>query len=158
MSIVFKVPGKVKGKARARTYFDSRAGRYRSITPAGTVEYENRVRLAWDQMKHPGWFDDQALSVLIVAYYEIPKTTSRKDRERIATGKLHPTKKPDADNIAKSVCDALNHIAYHDDSQIVMLVVTKRYTDGAPHVLVSIDDVTEPIYRKEEDNEQGDPV
>lgn len=145
MGVTFRVPGKVKGKARARTYYDPRAGKHRSITPQGTVEYENSVRLAWNQLDEPGWFNGEALAVTIIAYYEIPKSTTRKDRDRIQNGKLHPTKKPDADNIAKSICDALNHIAYHDDSQIVMLSILKRYTEGAPYALVGIRDVTDPI-------------
>ena len=80
----------------------------------------------------------------IIAYYEIPKSTTKKDRKRIEALDLHPTKKPDADNIAKTICDALNDLAYHDDSQIVMLMVMKRYTLGGPYALVSIRDVNEP--------------
>lgn len=37
------------------------------------------------------------------------------------------TTKPDADNIAKLVLDALNGKAWHDDSQITSLDVTKLY-------------------------------
>lgn len=144
MGVIFKVPGRVKGKARARTYYDPRSGRYRSITPSGTVEYENSVRLAWDQLNKPGWFNGEALAMTIIAYYEIPKSTTKKDRKRMEALDLHPTKKPDADNIAKTICDALNDLAYHDDSQIVMLMVMKRYTLGGPYALVSIRDVNEP--------------
>ena len=35
--------------------------------------------------------------------------------------------KPDTDNIAKSVLDALNGLAYGDDKQIVELKVRKYY-------------------------------
>lgn len=35
--------------------------------------------------------------------------------------------KPDLDNLAKGVMDALNGIAWHDDSQIVKLELTKRW-------------------------------
>ena len=44
-------------------------------------------------------------------------------------GELRPTKKPDCDNIAKVILDALNGIAYHDDSQVVELVVHKHYAE-----------------------------
>ena len=40
-------------------------------------------------------------------------------------------KKPDADNIAKSVLDALNGFAYNDDNQIVCLTVQKLYDTNA---------------------------
>jgi Holliday junction resolvase RusA-like endonuclease len=35
--------------------------------------------------------------------------------------------KPDCDNIAKIVCDALNGIAYKDDSQIFDVKISKVY-------------------------------
>ena len=40
-----------------------------------------------------------------------------------------PTKKPDADNIIKSIADALNGIAYADDSQIVQATVNKWWAE-----------------------------
>ena len=57
----------------------------------------------------------------------------------MAEWKLHPTKKPDADNIAKVICDALNGVAYGDDTQVVNLNVKKRYTDEEPKVIVHIE-------------------
>lgn len=47
--------------------------------------------------------------------------------------------KPDWDNIGKAVCDALNGIAYKDDSQVVSANVYKVWaSDGLPKVVVSI--------------------
>ena len=41
-------------------------------------------------------------------------------------------KKPDApDNIAKIICDALNNIAYGDDTQVIELTVVKKYAKRA---------------------------
>ena len=40
--------------------------------------------------------------------------------------KLHIIKKPDSDNIAKVVLDALNGVAYIDDKDVVKLTVTKE--------------------------------
>jgi Holliday junction resolvase RusA-like endonuclease len=37
--------------------------------------------------------------------------------------------KPDADNLAKFVLDALNGTYYKDDSQICLLYVEKKYGD-----------------------------
>lgn len=50
-----------------------------------------------------------------------------------APGMLRPsapkekTSKPDVDNLAKFVLDALNGHAFHDDAQIVSLLVTKQF-------------------------------
>lgn len=43
-------------------------------------------------------------------------------------GKELPLKKPDIDNIVKVVADALNGVAYHDDTQIIMVVAKKVYS------------------------------
>jgi len=48
--------------------------------------------------------------------------------------------KPDLDNIMKVVCDALNQIAYRDDSQIVSAYLAKMYSD-TPRVEVEIIEV-----------------
>ena len=45
-------------------------------------------------------------------------------------GNIRPTKKPDCDNISKVICDALNGIAFHDDSMIVELAVEKFYSEN----------------------------
>ena len=44
-------------------------------------------------------------------------------------GELMPAKKPDIDNIAKAVLDALNSVAYRDDTQIVDLQIRKQYSE-----------------------------
>ena len=43
-------------------------------------------------------------------------------------GKEKPTKKPDVDNIVKTVTDALSGVIYKDDKQITSLVVGKIYS------------------------------
>lgn len=44
-------------------------------------------------------------------------------------GEILPTKKPDSDNIIKIILDALNGIAYHDDSQICSIHFEKKYAE-----------------------------
>lgn len=52
-------------------------------------------------------------------------------------GFLH---KPDADNVAKSILDALNGLAYKDDSQVANLLVFKQY--GAENkILVEMEEL-----------------
>ena len=48
-----------------------------------------------------------------------------------------PTKKPDTDNIAKTILDSLNGIAFEDDKQVVALLVKKLYGEEAK-VVVSL--------------------
>ena len=134
--ITFTVPGPPKGKARARTVHTG--GRTFSYTPEGTVLYENLVKTCFYQTGvHP--FDaDEELRANITAYYPIAKSTSKKKRQQMLAGLIRPTKKPD--NVIKSILDALNKVAYHDDTQIVSLSVEKFYSDS-PRVEVAISSI-----------------
>jgi Holliday junction resolvase RusA-like endonuclease len=55
-------------------------------------------------------------------------------------GLLKPTGKPDADNIAKIVGDALNGVVWVDDSQIVLLTIRKMYAEEGK-VTVNVEEV-----------------
>lgn len=122
--LIFTIPGNPKAKARPRV---TRSGH--AYTPAQTIEYENLVRMSFVS-EWPEWKpSDLHVHASIIAFFEIPKSFSKKKRIDISVGKLYPTKKPDADNIAKSILDSLNGIAYHDDSQVVELNVTKLYSE-----------------------------
>lgn len=47
-------------------------------------------------------------------------------------------KKGDIDNFIKAVLDALNHLTFHDDSQVCSVYATKDFAarDESPHVLI----------------------
>ena len=65
-------------------------------------------------------------------------------KKEMEYGQILPTKKPDADNIAKVICDALNGVAYGDDAQICKLCVSKRYqaVEGStPYTVVEVEKV-----------------
>ena len=53
---------------------------------------------------------------------------------------IRPIKKPDMDNVIKMVADALNQVAYKDDTQIVDCQVRKFYSEE-PRVEVIIREV-----------------
>ena len=134
----FTVPGEPQGKARARTWYDARVGRMASKTPENTVIYENLVKLCYQSAARNYHFpDDTPLRVEIRAYFSIAKRTARKWLPSMAAGLIRPTKKPDVDNITKAVLDALNKVAYKDDSAIVHFSIEKYYSD-TPRVEVTI--------------------
>lgn len=144
--IKFRVEGEPQGKARPRVYNGH------AFTPAKTVHYENWIRVCMEsQMQAEGrsretfaYMDGEALQVKVVAYFSIPKSYSKKKREAIARREVFPTKKPDIDNIGKAVCDALNGLAYKDDSQVVDMRIHKRYTQEPEGFLeISIERVEE---------------
>lgn len=132
MFLSFTVPGEPVGKARPRM---TRSGH--TYTPEKTVSYENLVKLCF-KAKYPDEKPaESTVQMVITAYYGIAKSASNKKRQLMADGKIRPIKKPDADNIIKAVADALNGIAYKDDSQIVNVTIAKWYSD-TPRVEVAI--------------------
>ena len=132
MEVCFFVPGPPQGKARSRTVYNRRAGYTQSFTPQKTVLYENWIKsMYWQESQRMMWGEAEPLAVRITAVYEPPKSTGKRARARMLDGELLPTKKPDADNIAKVVLDALNGVAYRDDSQVVRLAVEMEYGEEA---------------------------
>ena len=134
--IKFSIPGQPFGKQRPKF---SRAGNYvKTYTPNETVSYENLVKLMYQQAAEGKLFSEDAmLDVRITAYYEIPKSISKKKRKAMLEHKIRPAKKPDWDNVGKIVCDSLNKVAYRDDSAVVDAQVRKFYSEN-PRVDVTI--------------------
>lgn len=128
--IQFTIPGQPTGKARPRV---TKWGTHNTVK---TVLYENLVKTLCPRQKIEGYiFAD------IVAYYQVPKGASKVKQAKMMDGTIRPTTKPDIDNICKIIFDALNGIAYDDDSQIVLLTAEKKY--GEPRVEVTLEEVTE---------------
>lgn len=135
---MFAVPGKPQGKARARTFYNNKSNKMSSVTPETTVLYENLIKTCFQQRYGQKRFSDDAYVVAhILAYFEPPKSVSKKKRAEMLEHKVWPAKKPDGDNIAKVVLDALNGIAYHDDTQVISLTVAKVYSEEA-HLSITL--------------------
>lgn len=134
--ITFTVLGKPQGKGRPRA---ARAGAHvRMYTPAQTVSYENKIMACYLAACHA---DGRAelrfaapVEMWIEAYFEVPKSYSKAKAARCHENALLPCCKPDMDNITKAVADALNGVAYKDDTAITDQHITKRY--GSPARLV----------------------
>jgi Holliday junction resolvase RusA-like endonuclease len=124
----FEVIGTPIAKGRPRL------GRWGTYTPERTANYENLVKISYlNQCNYK--FVDKPLKMEIWAYFE-PTKTEKKSKKKYASliGQAY-IKKPDLDNIAKSICDALNDVAYEDDSQIVVLIIHKLYAEQAKAVI-----------------------
>ena len=132
MQIEFTVPGEPQGKARPRIT------RYGTYTPKKTVNYEKAIKNAF--LSAGGRRTESPVKVSITAYYKIPKSASKAKTASMECGDILPTKKPDLDNIAKCVCDALNGVAYNDDAQVCWLKVSKKYSDD-PKIEVTVREV-----------------
>lgn len=125
----FRIDGKPQGKGRPRF---TRSGH--TYTPDNTAEYEQRVKLAYrlgGGVKLTGF-----ISADIRAVFAVPKSYTKKQRSAALALHFAP-RKPDCDNIAKIILDALNGLAYDDDAQVVKLHVEKCY-GAADYVAVEL--------------------
>lgn len=139
--VEFCVQGKPQGKARARTFYDTKTNKMRSITPQQTKSYEDLIR--WSYISAKGkYFGTSLVKVDIIAYYEIPQSFTKKKREQAINKEIYPTSKPDCDNIIKVVLDALNGVAYYDDKQVISVSCKKVYApQGCVYVKLNILDI-----------------
>lgn len=141
MEVNFTIYGEPKGKGRPR--FNTKTGH--AITPKDTVNYETLVHMEYlNQCGNAKFPDDAMLDMRIKAYYPIPKSKSKKQQNLMREGIARPIKKPDMDNCIKIIADALNKIAYRDDTQIVDCQVRKFYSDN-PRVEVRILDIKKQV-------------
>lgn len=135
----FTIPGEPKGKQRPRVTM--RGGYATTYTPKETVSYENFVKMCFIQQCGREMLEG-AIEADITAYYSIPKSVSKTKHRQMCSGEIRNVKKPDCDNLAKIVLDSLNGIAYHDDSQICELSVSKLYGEE-PGVVVFLQTIDE---------------
>lgn len=105
-------------------------------TPAATKKYEETIRKAW-MMKHGNVPLEGPLTVRLYFYFGIPKSDTKAKKAAKAGGMMRDSIREDVDNCTKSVLDALNGVAYKDDSQVVTILAKKRYAD-VPHVVIII--------------------
>ena len=123
MEYEFEVIGKIVGKERPRVNLYSGM----VYTPTKTKDYETLVQ-QYFKMKYPNVTElTGRVGIDIVAYLSIPKSTPKKNIPDMLDNKVSPTKKPDIDNIAKSILDAMNKFIIHDDNQVSKISIEKRY-------------------------------
>ena len=124
------VPGNPVGKGRPRA-FQTRGAR-RTIkmhTPEKTRAYEQAIALAGKLAMQGREPLGGPVAMRLDIFMPIPASWSKAKREAALLSSVMPISKPDASNVLKAVEDALNGIAYIDDSQIIDVWLRKRYSD-----------------------------
>lgn len=124
-AIYFVVYGEPQGKGRPRA--SSRGGFVRMYTPAATQAYENEIAGLAARAMGELQVLSTAISLRVVAHHAIPVSWSKKKQLAALNGEVIPGK-PDLDNVAKAVLDAMNGVVYVDDKQVIRLVAEKRYS------------------------------
>jgi Holliday junction resolvase RusA-like endonuclease len=115
------IPGRPYAKKRHRV--GTIRGRARAFNPPENDRFEHVVRtLAASVLRAP---IEGPVRVVIVATFAPPASWSG-TRRATAIGTPHASR-PDADNIAKAIKDALNRLAWTDDAQVAELTVRKLW-------------------------------
>lgn len=81
-----------------------------------------------------------AIAMELFFYRKIPVQTKPILRSQMITGVARPTTRPDIDNLAYLVTNALKGIVYLDDAQIVTLHLEKLYSEN-PRTVIKVREV-----------------
>lgn len=128
-SMSFLIDGMPFGKQRPR--FRRRGNFVQTYTAPKTKAYEDLVRIEAVEAMQTEQPLETPVAVCVYVCFPVPPSYSKKRSQACLDGLERPTKKPDLDNIAKAVTDAMNGIVYKDDSQIVSMHLTKVYGPSA---------------------------
>lgn len=105
-------------KARPRATVNKKTGKIFVYTPDRTSEATNLIR---DKVSKLEPFSrDTPLSLEVWIYRSRPKSIPKKQK--------YPINRPDADNYAKLITDALEKFVFIDDAQLVDVIIHKRYS------------------------------
>ena len=126
----FVVQGTPQPKERPRATV--RGGYAVVYTPKNTVQFERYVKQVASEYAPPKLLSG-ALVMALSFYLQRPQSLPAKV--------MYDTKRPDIDNLAKSVMDALEGIIYEHDAQVIHLDATKGY--DTPRVEILIEELPE---------------
>lgn len=144
MELNFNIPGEPCAQGRPR--FTTINGHVRAYDPTKSRNYKSFVKmLALAAVKEQDWmYTELPVFITITCYLPVAKSKSKKYREAALAGEIFPTRKPDVDNVFKTITDALSGIAYKDDKQIVYACINKLYgSEPLVKVLVTAKDKKE---------------
>lgn len=123
------IPGEPCAQGRPR--FSTVNGHAKAYDPEKSRNYKSFVKyIATGEAKKQGWrYTELPLHIDVKAYLPIATSKSKKFKAAALAGDERPTKKPDIDNLFKTVTDAMSGILYKDDKQIVSATISKWYSD-----------------------------
>jgi Holliday junction resolvase RusA-like endonuclease len=124
---VFGLPV-AQGRPRA---YKTPAGQVRVFDPANARDWKRTVQAQVLTQKPPAPVEGP---LAVALQFFLPRPPSLPKRERF------PAKRPDAENLAKAVLDAMQGVVYRDDGQIVRLSIAKDY-GPAPGVVIHVERV-----------------
>jgi Holliday junction resolvase RusA-like endonuclease len=129
MQIMFTIYGIPIAKGRPR--FSTRGKFPVAYTPEKTKNYESDVGMMAKAAMGASNPLEGALEAFIYVTFPVPASYSKKRTEACLSNSEKHTKKPDLDNVIKSVIDGMDKIVFENDSQITSIHSTKVYGEVA---------------------------
>ena len=129
MQIMFTIYGIPIAKGRPR--FSTRGKFPVAYTPEKTKNYESEVGMMAKSAMGSSEPLEGALEAFIYVTFPVPASYSKKRTEACLSDSEKHTKKPDLDNVVKSVIDGMDKIVFENDSQITSIHATKVYGEVA---------------------------
>jgi len=111
-----------------------RVTKHGTFNPKDYTEYKRLIRMQTKIAKPL----EGAIKLSVVFQFKKPKSWSKKKR---AAAYWH-TQKPDTDNLLKGIKDALNKLAYWDDSQICDLDAVKVWGE-TDKIVVELSEISQ---------------
>jgi crossover junction endodeoxyribonuclease RusA len=131
--VEFEVFGNPVTQGSIRATIHSRTGRAIAIPDHRKQLMDWRADIKAAALLAKGdWYAEKGVPVFVVATFRLPRPKS------LPKNVLYPTKKPDIDKLTRSLLDALSGTLYADDSQVVSMVIAKRYESATPGVSVQV--------------------
>lgn len=127
--ISFTIPGAPRGKGRPR--FRRAKGFVATYSDPKTANYENLIAYAAQEARGPRQPLEGPLVVTVLIRLAPPTSASKRIRAAMLAGEVHPTKRPDLDNVIKAVLDGCNGVAFADDAQVCWINAGKVYAETA---------------------------
>jgi len=129
-----EIPGHPIAKKRARVVRNKHTGFVHGFNPQRQEEDTFATVI---KASGAPYFETEPLKIKIAFVLPVPKSFSKRKRDKALKGVLHPTKRPDLDNYVKFVLDCCNSVLFRDDSQVITIVAKKRYGE-VPKTIVEV--------------------
>jgi len=123
------------GKGRPRVVIAK--GKSHAFTPLRTVIAEQEIKVAtYLRYKEPPFPQGTPLSLSVVFYMPRPKSLPKKVTEH--------TKKPDLDNLLKTLMDGLSGYLFYSDAEVVQVNAEKRY-GSPPRIALEVEELEQKL-------------
>lgn len=137
MTFVVSFPVNCLPVPKGRPRFRKTKNFVQTYTPKKTLDFEEVVRTRAKEAMGSSEPLEGPIEAFFFIRLPVPQSYHKSRSKACLEGLESPIKRPDLDNYAKSILDAMNEVVYKDDSQVISLHIKKIYAaDPGVDILV----------------------